>query len=78
MKRSYVQLNENGRRIGITHPRATIPEEVINEIRELHENEKIGYRRLSTIFKIRRSTIQKICKYYIRAQSTAFWKRVKA
>jgi len=73
-----IALNERGFRIGATHHNATIPDEIIQRIRYLHEEEGIGYRRLSKMFDIRRDTVVKICRYERRGQVPHTWKRVKA
>ena len=72
-----IALNERGFRIGATHHNATIPEETIQRLRYLHEEEGIGYRRLSRMFNIRRDTVVKICRYERRGQVPHAWKRVK-
>lgn len=73
-----IALNERGFRIGASHHNATIPEETIQRIRYLHEEEGIGYRRLSRMFDIKRDTVVKICRYERRGQVPHAWKRVKA
>jgi hypothetical protein len=73
-----IALNERGFRIGATHHNATIPEEIIQRLRYLHEEEGIGYRRLGRMFNIRRDTVVKICRYERRGQVPHAWKRVKA
>lgn len=73
-----VQINERGYRIGISHHNATVPDQVVDKIRDMHEDELIGYRKLSKIFNLSRSYIQKICNYERRAQTTYSWKTVKA
>lgn len=72
----YVALNELGYRIGASHHNCTIPDDVVSHIRDLHEYEGVGYRRLAKIFSISRGAVQKICKYRLRAQSVHEWRRV--
>ena len=62
---TVIGMNENGYRIGMSHQNCTISQEIVDKMRDMHEDEMVGYRRLSAIFGIRRSTVQKICKYYI-------------
>lgn len=73
-----IALNERGFRIGATHHNATIPEETVQRIRYLHEEEGIGYRRLARMFNLRRDTVVKICRYERRGQVPSSWKRVGA
>lgn len=73
-----VALNERGYRIGSSHHNSTIPDEIVNRIRDLHEDHGLGYRRLARMFNLKRSFIQKVCNYVIRAQTPARWKRIQA
>ena len=73
-----IALNEHGHRIGETHHNATIPEEIVQRLRYLHEEEGIGYRRLARMFNLRRDTVIKICRYERRGQVPHRWKRKKA
>jgi len=73
---TVIGMNENGYRIGMSHQNCTISQEIVDKMRDMHEDEMVGYRRLSAIFGIRRSTVQKICKYYIRAQTPCKWRRI--
>ncbi len=76
-KRKYVAVNERGYRIGSTHHNSTIPDEVVNQIRDLHEEQRIGYRRLARMFKLSRGAVQKICNYSRRSQTPSGWRRIK-
>lgn len=76
-KAKVIAVNENGYRIGSSHHNATIPDEIIDKIRDLHEDENIGYRRLAKMFNLSRSVIQKICKYDRRAQTPDRWKTIR-
>lgn len=73
-----VAVNENGQRIGETHHNATIPDEVVAAIRDLHEEQRIGYRRLARMFLLHVETVKKLCRYQRRAQVPKGWKRVAA
>jgi hypothetical protein len=70
-----IALNEHGHRIGETHHNATIPEETVQRLRYLHEEEGIGYRRLAKMFNLRRDTVIKICRYERRGQIAHAWRR---
>jgi hypothetical protein len=76
MQGSMVAINERGLRIGATHHNARVPDEIVNQLRDLHEDHGIGYRRLAKMFNLKRAFVQKVCKYRIRAQVAAAWKRV--
>ena len=71
-----VTLNEMGYRIGESHHNARISQEVVDKLRDLHEDENIGYRRLAKMFGLSRSVVQKICNYERRAQTPDRWKRI--
>ena len=71
-----VAVNDAGRRIGVSHPNARIPEEVIQDLRRAHEEDGLGYRRLAAAFALSRDTVRKICRYERRWQMPTTWKRV--
>lgn len=75
---ALVAVNERGYRIGASHHNARIPDAIVNQIRDLHEDHKIGYRRLARMFNLKRAFIQKVCNYAIRAQTPARYKRIAA
>jgi DNA invertase Pin-like site-specific DNA recombinase len=72
----FVAVNEQGYRIGASHHNARLPDEVIDKIRDMHEDKEVGYRKLAKIFDIPLSTIKKICKYERRAQTPDRWKKI--
>jgi DNA invertase Pin-like site-specific DNA recombinase len=72
----FVAVNEQGYRIGQSHHNARLPDEMIDRIRDMHEDQAIGYRKLAKIFNLSRSTIQKICTYSRRAQTPERWKKI--
>jgi DNA invertase Pin-like site-specific DNA recombinase len=72
----FVAVNEQGYRIGSSHHNARLSDEVIDKIRDMHEDQEIGYRKLAKIFDIPLSTIKKICKYERRAQTPDRWKKI--
>jgi len=75
--RKIIALNEDGHRIGSTHHNATIPDDVVDEIRDLHEDEGWPYSKLAEHFNLGKSTIQKICNYSRRAQTPMNWKTIE-
>lgn len=68
-----IPVNEFGRRIGEGHPKAKLPDIVVNRIRDMHELEGMGYRKIARALNIPRSTVQKICNYTRRAQIPFDW-----
>jgi len=75
--KQVVAVNENGYRIGSSHHNARISDDVVDKIRDLHEDEAIGYRRLAKMFNLTRSCVQKICNYERRAQTPDKWKTIR-
>jgi len=75
-KRKIIAVNELGYRIGSSHHNSSISDEVVDQIRDLHEEAGIGYRRLAQKFGLTRSAVQKICQYERRAQTPDRWKTV--
>ena len=71
-----IAVNEQGYRIGSSHHNATISDEIVDKMRDLHEDDLIGYRRLAKMFNLPRSVVQKICNYERRAQTPNRWKKV--
>lgn len=71
-----VPVNELGKRIGQHHHNARISDEMVDKIRELHEDEGLGYRRIAKLLGIKRQTVQKICNYERRAQTPTRWKKI--
>ena len=72
-----IAVNEQGYRIGMSHHNARISDEIVDQIRDLHEEENIGYRRLAQMFGLTRSVIRKICTYERRAQTPDRWKTIR-
>ncbi|ESQ73720.1 hypothetical protein [Asticcacaulis sp. AC402] len=75
MKR-FVAVNEFGRIIGEGHKDAKLTDADVDMIREFHEAEGWGYRRLAKTFDVCKSTIRKIVKYETRAQTPDRFKTV--
>jgi len=73
MTKRMVALNENGRRIGEGHHRSTIPDAVVRTVRDMHEMQGLGYRKIAKMLGMSRSTVQKICNYSRRAQLPFDW-----
>lgn len=72
-----IAVNEYGYRIGMSHHNAKIPEEVVEKIRDLHEDQGVGYRKLAQMFGLTKSCVQKICNYERRAQTPMGYKTIR-
>ncbi len=79
-----VQVNENGRRIGQSHPRAKLTDHEVDLIRELYEelagegmgNHKIA-EQIAAKFEVHGRTVLKIVRCERRGQTPARVKRVR-
>lgn len=76
MKKVMVGVNESGRRVGESHPRAVLTDSQVDMMRELHEELGMGYRRLAAMFKVSKRTVRDICAYKRRWQLAERWKAV--
>lgn len=47
MSKQLVGVNENGRRVGESHPRAKLSDREVEQMFELHEKYGLGYRALA-------------------------------
>lgn len=73
-RKVFVAIDENGLRIGETHPNAKLTDEQVDQIRDLHEQEGLTYDALAIRFSTPKITIAKICTYQRRASTIARWK----
>lgn len=71
-----VGVNAAGRRVGETHSNAKLSDKEVDAIRDLHEEEGWGYKRLAKRFKSSVRTIRSICAYERRSQFAERWRRV--
>lgn len=71
-----VPVNEKGYRIGEGHPRCTIPDTIVDQIRELREDRNYTLGMLVLKFKLPKRTIRDICAYERRAQTPERWKNI--
>jgi hypothetical protein len=74
---TLVAYNEDGRRCGQTHHNSTIPDAVVNRLRDMHEDEHVGYKKLAKLFGLHRDTVRKLCTYTRRADVPREWREVK-
>jgi hypothetical protein len=72
-----VSVNDSGLRIGQYHPRATLTDSEVENMRRLHENDRYGYGRLAKLFEVTKSTVAAICTYRRRADTIARWKTIR-
>jgi len=72
-----VAVNERGRRIGESHHNASISDELVDRMRDRHEEDGLGYRKIAREFGVALTTVRKICTYERRAQTAERWKTIK-
>lgn len=78
MKRTrLVPVNEDGRRINEGHPRCTIPDLTVRQLRDDHEVLGLAARALAIKYELSQSTIEKIIYYQRRLQTARDWRRVE-
>jgi hypothetical protein len=73
-RKVFVAVDENGLRIGETHPNAKLTDSEVEQIRDLHELAGWDYAELAVAYLAPYITIQKICTYQRRANTIARWK----
>lgn len=73
-RKVFIAVDENGLRIGETHPNAKLTDAQVDEMRDLHEHQRWTYDRLAEHFGCPKATVQKICTYARRASTIARWK----
>lgn len=54
------------RRVGQDHPKAKLTDREVDRMRNMHENDGWGYRRLSVTFEVALATVKGICRYRTR------------
>lgn len=73
-RKVFIAVDENGLRIGETHPNAKLTDAQVDEMRDLRENDGLTYDQLAERFGVPYITVQKICTYARRASTIARWK----
>ncbi len=76
-KRDVVGVDENGNLVGEYHPKSKISDEVVDEIRALHDEGFVGYRTLAKWFDIPRSTVSDIIRCRRRASFISHFRAVR-
>lgn len=77
MATKMIALNEQGKLIGEDHQFATLTNEQVDRIRDLHEDHGLSYGQLATMYNASKSTIAGICQYRRRAQTPFGWKKLE-
>lgn len=72
-----VQVDENGRRIGETHPRSTVPDDVVVQIRDLKEYDCLNCPQIARRLGVALGTVRKIARYERRVSVVARIKEVR-
>lgn len=73
----YIATNDRGLPVGKFHQRCKHSDALVDRIRDMHEDQGLGYRKIAAILGVSRSTVRDICLYTIRAQVYTHWKRVE-
>ena len=73
----YVATNDRGLRVGEYHPNCKYTDQVVDQLREMHEDLGMTYKKISEVTGIPRHTVRRICSYQRRAQTYENWKRVE-
>lgn len=76
MARITIGVNEKGVRVGEDHQRATLTDHDVELMRQLHEVDGLGYKRLAEMFEVSVAQARNICLYRQRAQVATSWKTV--
>lgn len=71
-----IAINETGKRIGEDHQNATLTNDQVDRIRDLHEDHDLTYDQLAAMFSVSKSCIAGICQYRRRAQTPFGFKRL--
>jgi len=73
-RKVFIAVDENGLRIGETHPNAKLTDAQVDLMRDLREVNGWTYDQLAEHFGVPYITVQKICTYQRRASTIARWK----
>lgn len=70
-----VATNDRGMRIGETHQRAKYPDALVDQVRDMHEEQGMGYGAIAQQLGLSKSVVRDWCRYDQRAQTYQGWKR---
>lgn len=71
-----IALNEYGRRIGGSHHRSKLSDELVDEIRSAHEDRGKSYGQIAMRYGLPKSTVQMVCTYQRRVYTAERYIRV--
>ncbi|HVW78525.1 MAG TPA: helix-turn-helix domain-containing protein [Alloacidobacterium sp.] len=75
-QKRVVGYGENGYRVGEGHHCSRISDELVDHIRELHEDQGKGVREIARELNLPPATVSDICNYKRRAERPVKWKKV--
>lgn len=73
LKRRYIAVNERNLRVGESHGRSTISDEVVARVRFLHGIKGKSYGYIAMRTGLSKQTISKICRWKTRGQVPSRW-----
>lgn len=74
-KRRFIGCNDQGYRVGSSHPKVKLTDEMVSYLRTLHEEKGLGWRRLARITGLPAWTVKDILSWRRRLQVPTQWKR---
>lgn len=73
----YVATNDRGHRVGESHQKARHSDALVEKVRDMHEEQGMGYKRIAKILALSVSTVRQLCTYNRRADFIAGWRRIE-
>lgn len=70
-----IGVNDKGLRVGEDHQRAKLTDQDVERMRQLHEVDGIGYRRLCKMFEVSHTAVRRICNYEMRNQAAVKFRK---
>lgn len=70
-----VGTNDRGVAIGQYHPRAKYPDELIDKIREMREDQGLAWREIVSRTGVSMRMVRDVCAYVYRAQTYTNWRK---
>lgn len=68
-----VGRNAEGYRVGESHHRAKLSNATVQRVHELHEQQGLGWRRISRLLKLNAHTVRDILRFHCRGQVAVQW-----
>lgn len=72
-----VGTNDRGVAIGQYHPRAKYPDELIDQIREMREDQGLTWREIVSRTGVSMRMVRDVCAYVYRAQTYTNWRKAR-